>query len=114
MSKIFAEKLKYYRELSHMTQGELGHAVGITRNMVSNYELDRTEPTFDVLCAFADVLGVDITDLVQPGVMRENVQIRWLTEEEQELVRLYRDADPPIVREIACEVLSSHQKKVTP
>lgn len=43
MSKLFAMKLKYFRELNGYTQSDLAKFAGTTRNMISNYEIGRSE-----------------------------------------------------------------------
>lgn len=111
MSIKFAKNLRAYRALAHMTQTDLAKAVGITRSVVNNYELGRSEPSFENLCRMADALGVEISDLVEgeeqiPDYIRR-IQV---TDEESALIQAYRKADP-VYRGVALEILKNHRKE---
>ena len=49
MKKIFARNLRMLREQQHLTQEELGNILGVTRIMISYYEIGRSVPSFQVL-----------------------------------------------------------------
>lgn len=49
MRKIFASNLKRLRKEHNLTQEELGKILGVTRIMVSYYEIGRSVPSFQVL-----------------------------------------------------------------
>ena len=98
MSKEFANNLRYYRSLSNMTQGELANKTQTTRS-------------FQILCALADVLGVDITDLVEEkDLTQEPMRRMLLTENEVFLIDIYRKADPTYAG-IAVDILRTHPKE---
>ena len=111
MSQLFGENLRAYRILARMTQLDLARATGVTRSAVNNYEAGKSEPNFAVLCKFADVLGVDITELVSknnrlPDYIRK-VQV---TERENYLLDVFRGADPTY-QSVAIDILRLHQKE---
>ena len=56
----FATRLKELRELSGMTQEELGKKVNTTRQAISNYEKGRRNADYEMLEALADAFNVDI------------------------------------------------------
>ena len=56
----FAARLKELRELSGMTQEELGKKVNTTRQAISNYEKGRRNADYEMLEALADAFNVDI------------------------------------------------------
>ena len=45
--KIFSEKLKYYRKLANLKQGELAERLGVKPNTISNYESGKSSPDLD-------------------------------------------------------------------
>ena len=47
--------LKTLRAQSGMTQQEVAHRLGITRQAYSNYEAGLREPDYGTLCALADL-----------------------------------------------------------
>ena len=109
MSKIFAKNLKMYRLAAQMTQEDLAFAAGIKRSALSNYELNRSEPDFQTLITFSNVLGIDPTDLV---VDHATIPDYWrklqVTQDEEFLLELYRHADP-VYRQVAEDILKQHQ-----
>lgn len=110
MSKAFAENLKNYRLLNHMTQTDLAYASATTRSNINNYESGRSEPSFELLCRFADVLGVEITDLVEEHKSYPDMVRRVsLTDEEAAVIQAYRAADP-IYQNVAMEILYTHRR----
>lgn len=116
MSKLFAMKLKYFRELNGFTQSDLAKFAGTTRNMISNYEIGRSEPNFEILCELARVLGCEITDLVgetgNPVMQEAHGQVlkRLLTDDEAALIQAYREADP-VYQTVALDILRTHKRK---
>ena len=46
---MFGEKLKALRQQEHMTQQDLSQSLGITVRALSSYELNQSEPNFDVI-----------------------------------------------------------------
>ena len=109
MSKIFGDNLKYYRSLLGITQENLAYAAGTTRSSVNNYEVGRSEPTFEILCKLADVLGVNITDLLVEKDKPQHAKRVLVADDELQLLDLYRTADP-VYRKVATEILALHQE----
>lgn len=110
MSKTFANNLRNYRLLMHMTQTDLGNAVDSNRGTINNYEQGRSEPSFEMLCKMADVLGVSIVDLVtEHETFPDFVRRYQLTDEEAALIDAYREADP-IYQGVALTILREHKK----
>ena len=50
-------KLKSYRELAGLTQGQLGKAVGLRQTAVSNYENEPRIPSLQLCRAFVKVIN---------------------------------------------------------
>ena len=110
MSRTFAENLRLYRNMLGLTQTELAKAVGITRSAVNNYEAAQSEPSFEVLCKFADVLGVELTALIQKRLDIPNyIRTAQITDDESALLQAYRGADP-VYQTVALEILRGHQQ----
>lgn len=60
----FGRKLKHLRQKNHLTQKELGIAVGFQENCadvrIAQYEIDSRTPKEDLMKLFASTLGVPV------------------------------------------------------
>ena len=54
------------RKTKGFTQGELAKAVGVSRYSIMDYEKCRISPTLEVTEKIAHVLGLSLTDLLNP------------------------------------------------
>lgn len=107
---IFGENLKYYRNLLGMVQEDFAKSMGVTRSTLANYESGRSEPSFAFVCKAASVLGVSIEQLLTNYVSEEYTRRLLVTDEESELVRVFREADP-VYRNVAMDILRSHRRQ---
>jgi transcriptional regulator with XRE-family HTH domain len=111
VSKVFARNLQNYRTQARMTQGDLAKSVDLTRNAIANYEAGRSEPNFEILCKFSEILGVEIEDLVSDRPAQEDYIRRvMVTDEESALLQVFREADP-IYQGVALDILRQHKRK---
>ncbi|XZM77683.1 helix-turn-helix domain-containing protein [Clostridium perfringens] len=58
------DRIKYFRKEEKLSQDELANKSGISRNALSNYELNKRQPNITVLKKIADVLKIEIDDLI--------------------------------------------------
>jgi len=63
MSKI-SKNIKKFRKLCDMTQEDLATKIHVTRQTVSSWETDRTQPDLHILQALAEVFGVEVEELI--------------------------------------------------
>lgn len=63
MSKI-SKNIKKQRTLNKMTQEELAAKIHVTRQTVSSWETDRTQPDLGILQALAEVFGIEVEELI--------------------------------------------------
>lgn len=113
MSKVFAKNLKFFRMNLGLTQEELARRLGITRAAITNYEMGRSEPSFEALCALTSELGVDLDQLLlEQDFGVPYIYTRQVTDDEAALLDVYRKADP-VYQTVAYEILKQH-KKVKP
>lgn len=68
---ILSKRIRELRIDHDMKQGEMGNALGITQNMVSNYENGR-EPPLDTVLAYAQYFDVSVEYLL--GVSNERMR----------------------------------------
>lgn len=61
----YLEKLKEYRDISGLSQKELGAKVGVSEASMSNYETGKREPELKTLCALADFFDITLDMLVR-------------------------------------------------
>lgn len=69
---ILSRRIKELRVDHDLKQGEMGDALGITQNMVSNYENGR-EPSLDIVLAYAKYFNVSVEYLLGTSNDREKV-----------------------------------------
>lgn len=64
MKEIVAGNLTRYRKGLNLSQEELAHLAGVTRQSINNYENAKTLPDSKTLSALAGVLGIKLDDLL--------------------------------------------------
>lgn len=57
-------RIRYYREKNGLTMTELAEKVGITPGSLSNYELGKREPKYELLIKIAKALYTDVNHLL--------------------------------------------------
>ena len=63
-SKIFFKRLRELRFRYGLIQNELAEIIGIKRNMYSDWENGKTEPSFENLIKLADLFEVSLDCLL--------------------------------------------------
>ena len=58
------EQIKRYRELNDLTQTELAEKLGVSRQAVSSWEINRTEPNIGMIEKMASIFQCRKTDLI--------------------------------------------------
>ena len=104
----FGKRLKDARISRKMTQEELAKAVGVTKGAIGNYEAEISSPKETILIKLMRILEVDANYLYQDYIASDDD----LTNEERDLILLYRGADKR-ARDDALDTLRKHQKKDT-
>lgn len=66
------KKITLYRKDSRLSQENLSKRVELTRTSIVNIEKGRQRPTLEVLYHIAQILGVEIIDLLPPQSFIEN------------------------------------------
>lgn len=61
---MIGRNIKASRENKNMTQSELADRLCVTRQAVSNWENEKTEPDIETLQRIADVLEISIEELI--------------------------------------------------
>ena len=85
------ENIKRLRTENGWSQEELAQKIGKTRAAISQYESNKTVPRMGSIEKMCEVFGVKKREIVEKHVNYAIVSINDnLTEDEQELVRLYR------------------------
>lgn len=63
MSKI-SKNIKKQRTLNGMTQEDLAAQIHVTRQTVSSWETDRTQPDLEILQSLAQAFGIEVEELI--------------------------------------------------
>lgn len=75
---MFGERLKYLRINDGLTQEELGKKLGVTKMVVSNWELNKGTPNYDMLKKIADIFGVSIDYLLEYNNNYKNLDYKFI------------------------------------
>lgn len=78
MKNYFSSNLKYIRTIGNITQSELAEKVGITRQAISKYEQEKTEPSLYALHNIAKLFNCSIDTLIFKDMSKENIDIQNL------------------------------------
>lgn len=102
-------QIKKARLSRNLTQKELADLVGVTKNAITNYERDYSSPKESVLYQLIRALHVD-ANFIFSDYLPGSPPAPLLTEDESELLRLFREADP-MAQEMALDLLRRYQRK---
>lgn len=83
----FGDRLKQLRSQAGLTQKELAERIGITKSVVSFYELRERTPSPDVLVKLASVFHVS-TDYLLGIKKGKSIDISGLDEGDEKVIRL--------------------------
>lgn len=67
IAELFGERLKQRRLSQKLTQAQLAERANTTPAYVSQVERGQANPTLDAMAKLAEVLEVNIWDLLRPG-----------------------------------------------
>lgn len=62
--EVLPERLRAARKAKGLTLQQLGNAVYVSRQAISQYEHGKTQPTIDTLMRLSEALGVPMVQLV--------------------------------------------------
>ena len=65
MSQSLGQRIRQARKASGMTQDQLAQGVPVSRQTVSSWENDRTQPDYETLQKIAELLNIEIAQLFQ-------------------------------------------------
>lgn len=82
----FGKKLKELRTQANMTQTQLATRIGVTKSVISFYELQERAPSPDVLCKCARIFHVS-TDYLLGLDKAETIDISDLSKEDVAILR---------------------------
>ena len=82
----FGNRLKALRTSAGLTQAQLGNLVGVTKSVISYYELQERSPSPDVLIKLSQIFHVSTDELL--GISKgESVDVTGLRQEDVLLIR---------------------------
>ena len=83
----FGKKLKELRVNAGLTQAQLGNMVGVTKSVISFYELQERSPSPDVLIRISQVFHVS-TDYLLGLSAKETIDITGLDKDDVAIIRM--------------------------
>ena len=66
------EKIRYFRRAKNLTQKQLGDLIGISASNITKYEKGNIEPNLSILEKIAEVLEINVTELMTSKQIEEN------------------------------------------
>lgn len=92
-------RIRFLREEAGLTQEVLAKKIGVSRQVLGNYEKEINYPSPDLLCKFADFFDCSIDYLIgrsdDLGVISiTNEKSSSLAKDEQEMLDIYRALQP--------------------
>ncbi len=103
-------RIRYYRERMGLTMYELGQKVGCTESAISNYELGKRKPDYEMLLKISEVLETDVMHLIGRAEAGEEEEIPEITmiaragkrmtpERRQDMLKMLKIAFPDAFKE---------------
>lgn len=74
MHVLVGKNIKKFRESQKLTQDDLASKLHVTRQAISSWETEKTQPDIDSLQKIAEALGVSVEEIVY-GTKRETTTI---------------------------------------
>ena len=75
------------RKKSGLSQEELGEKVNVTRQTISNWELDETQPNPDQLKGLSKALNISVDDLIENDIQNVMLSKIKLTEKQTRSIK---------------------------
>ena len=92
----FSDKIKYQREQNHLTQKELADKIGVTKSVVSYYELQERSPSPEILIKLSRIFHVT-TDYLLGIEHTHTIDVSNLSSEQltviEQLIKLFESDD---------------------
>ena len=73
----YGKAIRKFRQERKMTQKELGNALGVSAQMIAQYETGKRNPKFETLAKIAMALNVSVSDLLGWGKMGMSKEGEW-------------------------------------
>lgn len=64
MKAYIGKRIKHFRELKSMTQEDLAIALNVSRQTISSWEIDRTEPNMGTVEKLCNLFGCTLEQLI--------------------------------------------------
>jgi len=87
--------IRRIRMARHMTQKELAKRLGCTDAAVSNYERSARRLDYELLLRISEALSCTVSDLVADSIVFEASERMPISENEQQLILMYRKLNQP-------------------
>lgn len=101
------DNIKSYRNANGMLQEHLAKALGVSKQTVSSWETNRTEPNIGTIEVLARIFGCSKLDLIGPDYMATLQDKHERTKQEEIILEAYRKSDDAtksiILRLLNCE-----------
>ncbi|SEA70148.1 DNA-binding transcriptional regulator, XRE-family HTH domain [Pseudobutyrivibrio sp. ACV-2] len=79
------QKIKYHRKLKGLKQKDLAAILGISDKTISSWEIDRTEPSMDMINKMCELFKIDASVLIAPPTTTPS-----LSQDELDIINKYR------------------------
>lgn len=98
------QKIRFYRQITGMTQKELGIASGLNESTVRNYELGNRYPDEDTIFDIANALGISPYVLASPNPSSAGSALQFLFAIEKTLELTPTNIDGKVYLEVSSDI----------
>ena len=105
---FYANRLKEFRSIAHVTQADLASRLGLSVSAVANWESGRTRPDVSNIPALCNTLGISIAEFFSNSLNAE--------EDERKLLFRYRQLNKPhqmVLLSMAEQLLNAEEQAAT-
>jgi transcriptional regulator with XRE-family HTH domain len=76
LEMTIGDNIKYYREISNLTQVQLAEHLGVSKGLISQYENSASTPPVEKIISMAKIFGVTVDALVNPQTPGESINTK--------------------------------------
>ena len=69
-----AKNIKYFRKKNRLTQDELADLINVNRTTISKWELDKSQPSLDLIKVMAKLFNISVSVLTGEDTIIDNLE----------------------------------------
>lgn len=90
---MYGKKIKELRFKEGISQLELAVKLNVTQSTVSSWEIERTQPSFEIIEEMTNIFGCSVLDILGEDRSKYKGQHIEITDSEKKIIEFYRTLD---------------------